>query len=201
MQYNSKITLCDDGKYRWIYEINLFKNPMFYFLVLKIFLAIFLVGLVLSSVFDYLNWGAQKVVENLPFFGYCLLGIIAITGLGYIIYAAIMGGKYIVEFEMDQNGFVHRQTAAQAKKAKKIGKTAMLGGAAAGNLGAISTGIAAQRTEMYTDFAKVKKVRALPRRNLIKVSEGLEHNQIYAQREDFDFVLNFILSHCANIQK
>ena len=77
----------------------------------------------------------------------------------------------------------------------------MLGGAAAGNLGAISTGIAAQRTKMYTDFAKVKKIKALPRRNLIKVSEGLEHNQIYANREDFDFVLNFIISHCTNIQK
>ena len=201
MQYNSKVTLCDDGKYRWVYEINLFKKPMFYFLVLKIFLVIYLVVFVFSSVFDYINWGAQKVVENLPFFGYFLIGIIAITALGYIIYAAIMGGKYIVEFEMDQNGFMHRQTAAQAKKAKKIGSAAMLGGAAAGNLGAISTGIAAQRTEMYTDFAKVKKIKALPRRNLIKVSEGLEHNQIYANREDFDFVLNFIISHCANVKK
>ena len=112
-----------------------------------------------------------------------------------------MGGKYIVEFEMDETGFVHRQIASQAEKAKKIGRAAMTAGAASGTHGAFAAGIAAQRTEMYTEFAKVKKVSPYPRRHVIKVKETLEHNQIYAADEDFAFVQQYILSRCPNAKQ
>ena len=195
------ITLCEDGKYRWVYEINLFKNPMFFFLVWKIFFFIFLGVFVVVNISDYIKWGIEKVIENLPFLGYILIGMTAVVGLGYLIYAAIMGGKYIVEFEMDEKGFLHRQTASQAKKAKRIGRATMLAGAVSGKPGTIGIGIAAQRTEMYTEFAKVKKVKAYPRRHIIKVKETLEHNQLYAPKEDFAFVLDYVISHCPNIKK
>ena len=196
--YQSKVTLCDDGKYRWVYEINLFKNPIFFFLVWKIFFFIFLAAFIVVNVSDFIKWGAEKIPQNLLFLGYFFIGMTAVVGLGYLIYAAIMGGKYTVEFEMDEKGFIHRQIASQAKKAKAIGTAAMLAGAASGRAGTIGAGIAAQRTEMYTEFSKVKKVKSYPRRNVIKVRETFEHNQIYASGEDFAFVLDFILSHCAN---
>ena len=199
---NSKnITLGDDGKYRWTYEINLFKNPMFFLLIWKIFFFIFLGVFAVVNVSDFINWGAEKALENLPILGYILLGMTAVVGLGYLIYAAIMGGKYIVEFEMDEKGVNHKQIASQAKKAKAIGRAAMMAGAASGRPGAIGTGIAAQRTEMYTEFAKVKKIKAYPRRGLIKVNERLGHNQVYAAKEDFEFVKNYIASRCVNIKQ
>ena len=34
---SNNITLCNDGKYRWIYEMSLFKNPTIFFLIWKIF--------------------------------------------------------------------------------------------------------------------------------------------------------------------
>ena len=49
---------------------------------------------------------------------------------------------------------------------------------------------------MYTDFSSVRKVKAYPRRGLIKVNQLLSHNQVYAEREDFDFVLDYIRSRC-----
>lgn len=196
-----RVTLCDDGKYRWVYEINLFKNPMFFLLVWKIFFFIFLGVFVIVNISDYIKWGAEKTVENLPFLGYLLVGMTAVVGLGYLIYAAIMGGKYIVEFEMDEKGFVHRQTASQAKKAKAIGRATVMAGAASGKASTIGVGIAAQRTEMYTEFSKAKKVKPYPRRHVIKVKETLEHNQLYAPKEDFAFVLDYVVSHCSNIKK
>ena len=195
-----RITLCDDGKYRWVYEINLFKNPMYFFLVWKIFFFIFLGIFAVALISDAAKWGMDKAVENLPFLGYFLLGMTAVVGLGYFIYALIMGGHYTVEFEMDEKGLLHKQTESQAKKARKIARATMIAGAASGKPGTIGIGIAAQRTEMYTDFSKVKKVKSYPRRHVIKVRETLEHNQVYASNEDFSFVLDYIRSHCPDIK-
>ena len=50
------------------------------------------------------------------------------------------------------------------------------------------------RTEMYSEFGKVRSVKACRRRNLIKVNGLLNHNQVYTEKEDFDFVLNYISS-------
>lgn len=195
---NSRVTLCADGKYRWTYEMSLFKNPTIFLLIWKIFFFIFLGVFAVVNISDFIKWGPEKALENLPVLGYLLLGMTAVVGLGYLVYAAIMGGKYVVEFEMDEKGILHKQTASQAKKAKKIGRVTMMAGAASGSIGAAGAGMNAQRTEMYTEFAKVVKVKAYPRRNLIKVNERFGHNQVYAAREDFEFVKDYVVSHCGN---
>ena len=197
--YQNRVTRCDDGKYRWVYEINLFHNPMFFFLVWKIFFFIFLGVSAVVLISDATNWGMDKVVEDLPFLVYFFIGMTAVVGLGYIIYAVIMGGKYTVEFEMDEKGFVHRQIESQARKAKNIGRATMLAGSTSGRISTIGAGASAQRTEMYTEFSKVKKVKSYPHRHVIKVKETLEHNQVYAPDEDFHFVLDFITLHSPNI--
>ena len=199
--YKSRVSRGDDGKYRWVYEVHLFKNPIFFFMIWKIFFFIFLGVSAATLISDAVNWGMQQLLKNLTFLGYFFIGMTAVVGFGYLIYAVIMGGKYTVEFEMDEKGFVHRQIASQAKKAKAIGSAAMFSGSVSGNAGAIGAGIAAQRTEMFTEFSKVKKVKSYPKRNVIKVKETLEHNQVYVPKEDFAFVNDFILSHCPNIKK
>ena len=198
---NTRVTLCNDGKYRWTYEMSLFKNPTIFLLIWKIFFFIFLGVFAVVNISDFIKWGPEKALENLPVLGYLLLGMTAVVGLGYLIYAAIMGGKYIVEFEMDEKGITHKQTASQAKKTKKIGRVTMMAGAAAGRIGTVGAGMNAQRTEMYSDFSKVRKIKAYPRRDLIKVNERLGHNQVYAAKEDFEFVKNYIASRCVNIKQ
>ena len=76
----------------------------------------------------------------------------------------------------------------------------MMAGAASGRIGTVGAGMNAQRTEMYSDFSKVRKVKAYPRRDLIKVNERFGHNQVYAAKEDFVFVKDYIVSHCLNIK-
>ncbi|MBR0466209.1 MAG: hypothetical protein IJJ40_01785 [Clostridia bacterium] len=198
---NTRVMLGDDGKYRWTYEMSLFKNPTIFLLILKIFFFIFLGVFAVVNISDFIKWGAEKVPQNLPILGYLLLGITAVVGLGYLIYAAIMGGKYIVEFEMDEKGITHKQTASQARKAKKLGRATMIAGAASGRIGIVGAGMNAQRTEMYSDFSKVRKIKAYPRRDLIKVNERFGHNQVYAAKEDFEFVKNYIASRCVNIKQ
>ena len=146
----------------------------------------------------------EEIWNTFSHAGGILLGVVVgiiflvMTGLvmlGSLIYALIMGGKYCVMFEMDEKGINHKQMPKQAKKAQLIASLAAFGGAASGNIGAVGAGIAASRTHTYSQFDYVRRVKPYPKRNLIKLNGLLEHNQIYAEKEEFDFVLDFILRH------
>lgn len=200
---SDNITLCKDGKYRWIYELHLFKTPIIFMLVWKILFFIFLMIFAFIFIADFVSWGftAERIKESLRFSGFFLIGMTVVTALGYSVYAALMGGKYCVMFEMDEKGINHKQIPAQAKKAKKIAGATVLAGAASGRLTTVGAGINSARTEMYSDFSRVRKVKAFPALNLIKVNGRLSRNQIYASKEDFEFVKKYIKERCMNIQK
>ena len=202
-QITPNIVLCGDGKYRWIYEINLFKNLTFFFMVLKIFFFIALGILAFTLMIDLFSGDldGERLLGNLKIMGYVMLGVVVLTILGYLLYAAIMGGKYVVMFEMDDSGINHKQISSQAKKAKKIGMLTSLAGLATGNMTTVGVGLTSQRSEMYTEFARVRKARSYPRRNLIKLNERLMHNQVYAASEDFAFVENYIMARIPQITK
>ena len=203
-QIGSRVSLHGDGKYRWSYEYSLFKNPTVFFLIFKIFFFIVLgifAFMVILRITENGNFFREEFLGYLKVFGFVLLGMIALVGVSYLIYAAIMGGKYSVIFEMDDKGVNHIQTARQAKKARGIGEAAAVIGLASGNFGMAGAGIASQTTNMYSDFSKVKKVKRYPRRNLIKVNATLNHNQVYAAPEDYEFVYDFIVSRCDRIKK
>lgn len=192
------ITFDADGFYRWAYELNLYKNPTIIFLIWKIFgfilLGLWLFMVLLEFIDDSLSLETLlDISEVMLLFG---LGFGVLCLVGYLVYALMMGGKYCVLFEMDERGVNHIQMAPQVKKVEAISILTMLVGAMAGRPGVVGTGIlAAARTSMYTAFADVRSVEPFPGRDLIKVNELLNKNQVYAEKEDYDFVLNFILAH------
>ena len=197
------IFLCPDGKYRWVYEMNLLKNPTVFLLVWKIFFFIVLGIFAFVAIIDagdQSDFWWDGFLELAKIFGYILAGMTALVGVSCLLYAAMMGGKYCVIFEMDEHGVNHKQLPSQAKKARVIAGLTVLAGAASGNLSTVGAGLGAARTEMYSEFAKVRKVKAYPRRHVIKVNERLNHNQVYAAKEDFAFVESFIRAHCPQKQ-
>ena len=200
---SDEIMLCTDGKYRWSYELNLFKNPTVIILVWKIFFFICLGLLILTSIFrlgesDFFFAG---LLSQLKVFGIMLAIMTGLTLLGYLVYAAINGGKYCVLFEMDEEGVCHTQMTKQVKKAEMISFLTVLAGLASKNLTTVGAGLnASAKTSMYSEFAKVKKVKSYKRRGLIKVNMTFEKNQVYTSKADFDFVNNYILEHCPNLK-
>ena len=200
---SNNITLGQDGKYRWQYEMSLIKNPtifllvwkIFFFIIVGIFGFIMILGMVEND--DYFS---ERLLGDLKILGIFVLGMTALVWISCLIYAIIIGGKYIVDFEMDEQGINHAQTPAQAAKTKKIAKATFLMGAATNDLTTMGIGMNSSRTEMYSEFSKVKKVKAYPRRHLIKVNQTLNHNQVYAAPEDFDFVKTYIINHCTNLK-
>lgn len=197
MDKSERVTQGKDGKYRWLYELSLYTNPTILLLVTKI-MAWVCVGiwgfLVLIELFD--GPTLKGILDITTTFIYILLLMMALCLIGYYVYALIVGGKYIVVFEMDEKGVMHKQMPPGAKKAKVIGHLTALAGAATGNPTMVSSGVSvAARNRMYSDFASVKSVEPFPRRHLIKVNAPFNYNQVYVCPDDFDFVLNFILDH------
>ena len=193
-----EVQLCQDGKYRWVYEMSLYKNPTILLLLLKIFGWIVLglwVFLNLLQACDSVNTTSfmESLWTNTKIMLVCGAVIGALCVVGYYLYALIMGGKYCVLFEMDDQGVMHKQMANQVKKSQLIGAITTLAGVATGNPATAALGMnAAVRTEMYSTFDKVSSLNAVPHRNLINIHEGLFHNHVYAAANDFSFVIHYI---------
>jgi hypothetical protein len=199
----SSITKTEEGIFRWVYEVNLYKNPSIIILVGKV-LAISL-GIVLLFLVALLAIEGDLSLEELGnlllVFGGIAAVLFVISIIGYLVYAAVMGGRYCVLFEMDEEGITHTQLASQVKKAKVLAVLVALAGVAAGRPSVSGSGIlAGSRFSKRSRWRSVKTVEPLPTRNLINVGEKLHQNQIYVEQEDFDFVLGFIRDHVAAAQ-
>jgi hypothetical protein len=186
-----------NGKYRWTYEMSLFKNPTIFIATAKaigiaVAITIFIIGLI-SLIADGFSADIFRFLGELTLI---LVGIFAVLlVLGYLLYAAIMGGYYVVDFTMDEKTVVLSQSAKQAKKAENIGIAAMIMGAITHNRGAVSAGYNSSiRSTSITEFSHVKKVVVDKKHSVIKLhTVGWDH--VYADGEDFDFVAGWIRSH------
>lgn len=196
------VRLCKDGKYRWKYEMNMLTNPTIFLTVYKIF---FFVVLGMFLVFGFFIYVIHGDWEGLLGMARTMLLVMAIflglTVLGVLGVALLLRGKYIVHFEMDERQVVHKTEPKQYKKAQKMGAVTAMAGMARASFSTAGAGmLSATKSESVSVFSHVRKVK--PRRwlHVIKVNELLEKNQVYVQSEDFDFVYDFIISHCPNLK-
>ena len=198
--HGKEVRLCADGKYRWAYEMHLLKNPTIFLTTLKVMLiSVGIVGLFMLVV-TAINGDLDMEWFQfwLKLMGIVLGIFIGLTIISILIMAAILG-KYVVLFEMDEKEVVHIQMPRQVKKAEVVGLITALVGVMAKNPTTIGAGmLAASKSTSTSEFAKVRHVKARRRLNLIKVNQLFNKNQVYVADEDFDFVYNFIKTHCPN---
>ena len=146
---DSRVTLCPDGKYRWVYEVPMLKNPSILYDVYKVLgisigvvwlLNVLLIGCEEGFSFDNL-WSSTYIIL-------VVMLILAVIGLiAYVIVAWCYGWKYVVLFTMDEKKIVHQQMPRQVKKAQILGALTTFVGAAAGKPSVVGTGyLAASRS-------------------------------------------------------
>ena len=198
---NNRVKLYPDGKYRWIYEVPMLKNPSIIidvFKVVGISLGIVWLFMVLLSVYDG-DFSLESLLDISMVFVGLMLVFAVIVFLAYVILAWHYGWKYVVLFTMDKSEIVHQQMPYQVKKAQVLGALAAMIGGAAGNLGMVGTGVlAASRTTSISTLVRVNRLIPVRRMNLIKVNQKLHKNRIYVPDEDFNFVYDFLCQQCVN---
>ena len=201
---DNRVKLYPDGKYRWVYEVPMLKNPTILIDVFKVLGISF--GIV--WLFTVLVIGCEEgyALENLWGItsGFLMLmGVFLVIGcIAYFIVAWCYGWKYVVLFTLDERQVVHQQMPRQVKKATVLGAlTAMMGGAA-GKPGVVGSGLlAASRSTLTSDFVDVTRLIPCRCHNLIKVSLLLSKNRVFVPDEDFDFVYNYLCQHCPRAKK
>ena len=131
----NRVTLYPDGKYRWVYEVSMMKNPSILidiFKVLGISLGIVWLFTVLLDIFDD-DLSLEKLWNlTLVFLG-LMLAFVVIGLIAYTILAWSYGWKYVVIFTMDKKELVHQQMPHQVKKAQVLGALAAIVGGATAN--------------------------------------------------------------------
>lgn len=199
--HSDRVQRCADGKYRWVYELNMLTNPAIILVVFKIFGVIFGIVFLLMFISALRNGSLDNLLSDFKYMLIFILVFSAIIVVAYLIVAARYGGKYVVCFEMDNDGVLHRQLKEQVKKAKAMGWLTAMVGAAAGSATVAGSGIlAATKVSSYSTFANVRSVKPYRRMHLIKVNEPFCKNQVYVTDEDFDFVLDYILRRCPKVK-
>ncbi len=203
-EVNNRVTLCPDGKYRWAYEVNLYKNPSMLIDLLKLVLFCILgefVFLMVIIMFKNRHFGWGDLLSTVYVFFWIIVFLMVVSLISYFIWAKISGGKYAALFEMDEQGVVHKKMDKQVNKGQLIGGIAALAGALDNNPGlAGASMLAACVNSWKSEFKKVRHLIPVKRRNLIKVNERLTKNRVYVPDEDYDFVYNYILQRCTRIK-
>lgn len=170
--FKNTISYYPDGKYRWIYKFPMLKNPMILLTVWKIIgigISFPLILVLLLDIIDRKNLNEVPSILEVFLLLYLLLYILAF--IGYFLVSALYNWHYIVLFEMDEKGILHAQQSNKSKTPKTLNWIA-------------------------TDFLKVKSVTMYRKWNTIKVNAPLSKNQIYIEDKDFDFVWDYITTHC-----
>ncbi len=187
----------EDGVYRWRYSLNLYRNAVLLWVFYKVFCCIFAVCVLFGLWLNDFKFSREATKWVLV--GYAVM--IALVTVSYYLYALIQGGRYTWDFEMDENGVNAVQVANEAKRNKVLGTVVAAMGVASGNLSQIGLGTTvAACNGMYSEFATTRKVKPDRKHNTINIRNGMYHNQVFAADEDFDFVLDYITSHCPKLK-
>lgn len=185
-----------DGVLRWVYEMDMWKNPTLIVTVWKVFLLAAMAPALLVMILGIVEGeGIGSALFAFLEVGGITAGIV--TGLmllAYPVVAWMNGGKYCVIFEMDEAGVNHIQMARQFDRNRVLAMVTVLAGVAAGNVQTAGAGLlAGSRRSLYTDFRKVKRVVVNEARSVIYVNENLTRNQVYAEPADFAWIRDHIL--------
>lgn len=193
------VTLGQDGVMRWVYQVNMWKNPTLVITTWKLLMLAALVPALLVGVLAFADGdGASVALGRFVQVGGLVAAIVtALMLLAYPLVSIINGGRYCVIFEMDGAGLRHIHMQRQFRRSQVLAMVTVLAGALSASAPATGAGLlAGARRSLYTRFSDVRAVVAIERRHVIHLVAKLARNQVYAEPADYGFVLNHIDAHC-----
>ena len=185
-----------DGVYHWICELPMMNS---FFLLFEVWRVLFLsagIIIVIMAVINLLSGQGLDGIIGAIGIGLLVLAILMVLSLpAYWIVTKANNGKYTVLFEMNEEGIDHTQI--KTEKAQALEMLTMLVGSKTGNRTVTGSGLlSAAGTSLYSRFSAVRKITADSSKYLIQLKSRLIRNQVYTDPAHYDFVLDYITSHC-----
>ena len=185
----------DEGNYKWIYCVDMNKNPIMLKTVLIVmqiaYLPVWILALYMS-----IERGVDWEILGIIFLCYLAVMLIAVGATWFI--KVIYKGNYFMVYQMNEEGIWFAQVTDQADKTKMIASLNAAIGAASGNVGQVISGSAMTIAagSAYSRFKKVRRIRASRQDELIRMTSFLLYQMIFVPEKDYDFVWNYITERC-----
>jgi hypothetical protein len=186
-----------DGVLRWVYEMNMWKNPTLVITIWKVLLLAALIPALLVFLLSIGEGFSSALILFVRILGITAGSVTVLLLLAYPLIALLNGGKYCVVFELDDNGIRHIQMQKQYERNRVFAMLVALSGLASGEVQVAGAGLlAGSKRSSTSSFRNVRSIKVNEKRRVIYLNENFSYNQVYADTENFPFVSEFIISHC-----
>lgn len=187
----------EDGTYDWIYCMNMMKDRSMFTFYFKI------VGLCFLPIVIMMIWMAASSRLSMSTFLITMLsfgGVLLVVIFAIWLVNTMYGGKYMMIYQMNEEGITFSQTTDQAAMTRAIAAASAAVSAAGGNTGGVisGTGMTLRANAYHSKFSKVRSVKCVRKDNLIWVNTFLQYQQVYVPKSAFNFVWNYISERCVN---
>lgn len=183
--FTERVTLCEDGFYRWHYDMDMRNNRFLLRFLMKVMSLV--MGIIcLTALIMFSESSAFGPGMAMWIIGLCG-GLILLTWAGYWVAVLVMKGSYRLHFEMNE------ETIALVHKPET--QRLMHGIAVAALLTGSGTALSAAASSGRTSFSIVRRMKEFPEWDVLTLQSFLAGNQIWIPKEDYSFVRDFISSH------
>ena len=211
-EFPTRVTLYDDGIYRWSYDMDMWRNRYLLGLILKILCLLLGIPTLFVSAMALKEWitllGRGLTGAGSGFFirddlllvavvGGMWIGMMLLTLIVYAIAAAAMRGTWRLCFQMDDSAVALVRSPKTMKAVNTFGMAAAALGLAIGDRGGsmrIGSTLAVANNTGTSRFDSVRRVKCVPGLDLLDLREWFGMNQIYVPGEDYAFVRDFIFA-------
>ena len=184
---------CDEnGAYRWEYRVSSFCNPTVP--VNLTWTVVIIAGLFL--IINFVRWAADDFygdfLNSLAFVGVISVGVWLLFILPwFFVTLGVKGTRSIVDYAMETDKISYVTNSV------KSGKRGIDPSEAERDTG---RDYETPKTYGYLaiDYTKVRKIKAVRRKNLIRVNLWMQKGTVYVPPAHYDFVYNYITSRCPN---
>lgn len=179
-------------KIQWEISVPIFKNTV---ILKQLGIAI---GIPFGLVAVIVGLVSGKILYSLYFLGL----IAALLFLTWIFILVVYGGKYEVEFELDNKGVLCRTQAKQAKKNRIINGLTVFLGLFSGKLSAAGAGMTAQsRQEVFLKWSHITKVKYKPKSLTILLRGGWTENiALFCSAENYSQIEQVVILRTAHLK-
>lgn len=208
--FPERVTLYEDGVYRWHYDMDMWKNRYFILRLMRILAlslglpTLFVAAMALKNARYLLEQGVarEKLTDylhgdliSLYVIGGIWLGCLLLALIVYAVAALAMRGTWRQCFQMDETSVALVPNPKTMATMQNLGTAMSILSLAAGK-GAdavrLNRSIHNAENSGVSWFESVHKVKPMEKYDIVGVRGLILMNPIYVPREDFDFVRDFI---------